>query len=1284
MYLTEVFKEDTKFMKIKKSHIFLISLLSILLLLSLAAVSAASDSDDISASAADDLSVSTANDVQDLSISDIGEVEDLSETINEEVSEGEGGEGGEEPAVPKNTTIQSDNLTLKYGDNVTINITIKDNDSNNVSFTKDDIQVSNGTYNYSFILSDDNKTLTLTNSKTDNKSRTFNLGEYTLFLKFLGNENYTASETNITLNVTKTGTTVNASDVRVNYGKDIVIPVTITIDANKTLNITNMNKTHLNVTCNDTEIDFTQEIGGLKLNWTYLSEQIAQTFNIKIKYSGNDNCNGSEGECNLTILDNTTVSIIDYININPENNNVTISINIKNGEENLLDVSKENITLVLNYKHNETNRTVVTIDYDNFTLDNLGDGNYNISFIKGVQDALFNDVLLTIIYANDTFNATNTTLRFIESYALIIVDNITVDDVNKNITVPISVNFTSKIIAVINGTQKTNTTVTPINLTAEDLLLWVSYFDGAEYQNKTVDFERVDCENKIYNITFSTDGIEFHDATFTIIYDNGTLNATNETVSFSNVYDVIIIDNITVDNETKNYTVPISVNYTSSIVAKINGTTVTNASVNTETLESGNITLQLVYNDGTENKTVWIDNETFAFVGEDGKYNITFALDYPLNDAKLYIIYKNGTIDADNETVSFTKTYAFVNVPDTAKFNNHTGNVTIPVAVNMTSKITAPVNGKNVTQQTVEILNFTADDIKLNLTYKDGENNVTVEISGFEFVGENGTYNVSFVDEAAKLDNSTLSLIFGSGLNETKKNITLNGYLNLIAIAQKTTNDYQDGYFEFIIKDKDTDALMKNTNITVGGLWFYTFDESSSMGGSKVYTTDGNGLLSIKNENLNPNLDITGYTNKYVSLPVGSYNITLKGSDSLVLDANATITVTPVAVSFIADNKVSEYKQVVNYSYQLVNAKTNQPIRFVAVTFRIYSDSGSIDAIRGGITDMNGMYTSPSINLTAGNYTLELSTNDTENLIAASTKRTLTVNKILGTITAKSRTIQYGSAPIAIATVKDENGKVMANTYVLMQVFLTAKKSVNYAVQTDSNGVAKLNYVSLSVGKHKIIMTILDNNYRSTQLVRYVTVKKATKAKFTAAKVKTYYRSGKIFKIKLTNTKYKVGIYGGKVLIKVFISKTRYYRFKGTTSANGLIQFRVSFKPGTYKVVISSNDNGYVAKNITRQIKVTRAPIKMKAVSTKVKKGNKFQVKVTSKKNKKVLSNVKLKISVYTGKKYKTYTKKTNKKGIANLKITQKVGKHKVIVKVANKKLYRAGTLKKTLKVTKK
>ena len=130
------------------------------------------------------------------------------------------------------------------------------------------------------------------------------------------------------------------------------------------------------------------------------------------------------------------------------------------------------------------------------------------------------------------------------------------------------------------------------------------------------------------------------------------------------------------------------------------------------------------------------------------------------------------------------------------------------------------------------------------------------------------------------------------------------------------------------------------------------------------------------------------------------------------------------------------------------------------------------------------------------------------------------------------------------------------------------------------------------------------------------------------------------------------------------------------------MQFKITFKPGTYKVVVSSADKGYTAKSVTSQFVVSKSPISIAPTALKVKRYQYFRVKVISTKTKKVLSGVNVKVKVYTGKKYKTYTIKTNSKGIASLKISQSVGRHKVVLSPGNPTHYSASTITRTLTVT--
>ena len=139
-------------MKFNKSHILLISLISIFLLLSLGAASAAEDMDNQFVS----------DSVSDIVIDDIDDISDIDTNIDDKkLSQGEdteiytddvkdGDDSGEENLI--NTTIEAENETFKYGDKIKIPVSVKDNESNNISIVKENLNVSNGTHELAFTL----------------------------------------------------------------------------------------------------------------------------------------------------------------------------------------------------------------------------------------------------------------------------------------------------------------------------------------------------------------------------------------------------------------------------------------------------------------------------------------------------------------------------------------------------------------------------------------------------------------------------------------------------------------------------------------------------------------------------------------------------------------------------------------------------------------------------------------------------------------------------------------------------------------------------------------------------------------------------------------------------------------------------------------------------------------------------------------------------------------------------------------------------------------------------
>jgi DNA-binding transcriptional regulator of glucitol operon len=278
----------------------------------------------------------------------------------------------------------------------------------------------------------------------------------------------------------------------------------------------------------------------------------------------------------------------------------------------------------------------------------------------------------------------------------------------------------------------------------------------------------------------------------------------------------------------------------------------------------------------------------------------------------------------------------------------------------------------------------------------------------------------------------------------------------------------------------------------------------------------------------------------------------------------------------------------------------------------------------------------------------------------------------------------YNSGSTAkIKITNSKTGKAVAGVYVFVRLYTSSTKYNDYLFMTNSKGVVEFS-APLDVGKHKMIVATADTRYEGSSVTKTITVKNAP-AKITAAKKTAYYKQGKYFVVKVTNTKNNKPIYNAKLNIRVFVTSTKYYNFNGRTGANGQIKLSMDLKPGTYNVVIIDKDSNMVAKQATSKMVIKNAPAKFSASKvTAKKKANKyFKVKVINKKTKKIIPGVKVKVKVYTGKKSKTYTIKTNSKGIAKLSTKSlKVGNHKVVITSSNKYV-KASKKTSSIKITK-
>ena len=693
---------------------------------------------------------------------------------------------------------------------------------------------------------------------------------------------------------------------------------------------------------------------------------------------------------------------------------------------------------------------------------------------------------------------------------------------------------------------------------------------------------------------------------------------------------------------------------------------------------------------------VTVNDTEYSFKNITGGNNVTNGIKLTnFTDKKIGIynitIHYNGTDNCEGSNISFYLHIVennTITANDTFKVNDSNKTITIPFSITNSQFVTVEdeETGENKTINNVTNLTVEKNNLTLILLYDNGTENVTdvVDPNEFNLTGELGNYSIELnvhIDFNTTLYKAQLVIIYANNsLNETNKTINLVAFKEVFIDFGEDGNkaDYQFGNFTFTLVD-DANRPITNENVTMSGFYFYKVNEGgTSLSTSKTFTTDENGIIVFNDTMLSVDIDTIALFYNFTSLPVGTYNATFKTSGFYQLNNKTEITVLPIEARIIAEDLTAEYGNILHYNFQLFSDKYNAPIKFARTEFMI--NASNINAVREGITNETGWYTSPDLNLTAGDYNLNLKTIG-DNLNCSDAKAKLTIKQRVATISASNRTIYYNSDYAAIVKLTDKKtGKAVANAYVWVRIY-TGSKYTDFIGKTNKNGNV---YVTtpLSVGKHKITYQSADRNYNSSQITRYLTVKTAP-AKFSAPKVSTYYKSGRVFKIKLINTKTNKPIHSGTVNIKVYLSKNKYYNYTGVSDTKGFVQFKVTLKPGTYKVVVKDYDKGYTAKAVTSQIKVSKSPIKIAPTALKVKKGKYFKVKVTSTKSKKVLSAVKVKVRIYTGKKYKTYTIKTNKKGIASLKIKQKVGKHKVVLTPYQTKYYTAKKVTKTLKVVK-
>lgn len=250
----------------------------------------------------------------------------------------------------------------------------------------------------------------------------------------------------------------------------------------------------------------------------------------------------------------------------------------------------------------------------------------------------------------------------------------------------------------------------------------------------------------------------------------------------------------------------------------------------------------------------------------------------------------------------------------------------------------------------------------------------------------------------------------------------------------------------------------------------------------------------------------------------------------------------------------------------------------------------------------------------------------------------------------------------------DKNGTGIANKTITF----TLNKVVS-EVLTDDDGIARL-IVTVNPGEYTIKYSFNETGYSTSADSKKILVISTGTSKIKASNYVAYIGAKNKYKVQLT-----VGdlpLEGRNVTFTINGKK-----YTKVTNSNGKASLKINLPKGTYTITYSYDGEDNIKKvSGSKTIKVKKGmPVKITKYYSKIyrnKQAGKFKIKFVDVRGD-VLANKKIKFKINK----KTYVKKTNKNGIATVKIKLKTGSYKVKVTHSKESLYNKASKTFSIKV---
>ncbi len=537
----------------------------------------------------------------------------------------------------------------------------------------------------------------------------------------------------------------------------------------------------------------------------------------------------------------------------------------------------------------------------------------------------------------------------------------------------------------------------------------------------------------------------------------------------------------------------------------------------------------------------------------------------------------------------------------------------------------------------------------------------------------------------------TVILIFTIGIisasNQTDDNLTVTdspvSSFDDIQVDVNKANENDvinlEGYYESSGKQ-----ISVSKSLTFSGSNNTVLDAKSS---SNIFYAPKPVSLTFKNITfLNSNDFAVKCNSKYSNFNIHIINCTFKNNHYLAVDS--------YGANLVVEDSIFEnnYQAIQDYMHPVIIDNCSFiKNSYVAIQTGDASISKSLFIANGNKKDGLGAIQSNSLNITDSEFLNNIAYESGAAInvydegsisVTNSTFKNNTAKYLGGAIYVENNHIYLNGCRFidnqafngaAIYSIKSEiiiqNSNFTTNHADYSAIYSKAKSSFSNVTFTGNSRytiiASKANLVNCNnLSKSFTQWCCLDDNLNNSDFIR-----------IALNKISTYYKSGKNLKIRLINTKDNSAVAKCKVKVVLKAGKKTYTKYL-TTDKDGFASFDISkYKVERYNLFVSVTDSNLTSLSLeeidTALIFEAYPKVKAPKVKFKYKKSKYFKVTVKHQKTKKAIKKLKLKLKVYTGKKYKVYKIKTNKKGIAKLNTKKlKRGKHKVIITSLNKNYY--------------